>query len=268
MPGPAGWCRVSDLQRLGCARDQGRSRAPQLYPRRKVRTSHRGEQLRPASGRTVIDGVALRSRAGASAGCRCTASKRGISGAMSYSRMSATVIQSPARCASSSGVSCVVERAQQRHRRALARLERRRARRRARWRRRRPAAPGWRCVSASWPMPRAAASTWAPRRTAASSRADAATAGSDRLASSRTSPSRSFGCSVSISTISSLPRTRPRTASSRKPGSSTPSKRTAATISPERGDVPIDGVEQRPPARDGGGRDEGGAIQQDGSHGI
>ena len=34
------------------------------------------------------------------------------------------------------------------------------------------------------------------------------------------------------------------------------------------GDVPIDGVEQRPPAGDGSGRDEGGAIQQDGSHGI
>ena len=34
------------------------------------------------------------------------------------------------------------------------------------------------------------------------------------------------------------------------------------------GDVLIDGVEQRPPAGDGGGRDEGGAIQQDGSHGI
>ena len=33
-------------------------------------------------------------------------------------------------------------------------------------------------------------------------------------------------------------------------------------------DVLIDGVEQRPPAGDRGGRDEGGAIQQDGSHGI
>ena len=35
-----------------------------------------------------------------------TASKRGINGAMSYSRTSATVIQSPACCASSSGESC------------------------------------------------------------------------------------------------------------------------------------------------------------------
>jgi hypothetical protein len=31
-------------------------------------------------------------------------------------------------------------------------------------------------------------------------------------------------------------------------------------------DVVIDGVEQRPPGGDRGGRDEGGAIQQDGSH--
>ena len=53
-----------------------------------------------------------------------TASKRGISGAMSYSRTSATVIQSPACCAFEQRRQLRVERAQQRHRRAFARLER------------------------------------------------------------------------------------------------------------------------------------------------
>ena len=53
-----------------------------------------------------------------------TASKRGISGAMSYSSTSATVIQSPACCAFEQRRQLGVERAEQRHRRTFARLER------------------------------------------------------------------------------------------------------------------------------------------------